>query len=82
MSNVQHLHNRRYASLACNSCRESKIKVPSTLPQHCRKDVQGADDFSVTVKSQVVRIATKRIDNAFIVLSTRESEYIPVHVQC
>jgi hypothetical protein len=44
--------------------------------------VQGADDFSVTVKSQVVRIATKRIDNAFIVLSTRESEYIPVHVQC
>jgi len=28
MSHAQHLHNRRYASLACNACRESKIKVP------------------------------------------------------
>jgi hypothetical protein len=28
MYNVRHLQDRRYASLACNGCRESKIKVP------------------------------------------------------
>ena len=82
MSNVLHLQNRRYASLACNGCRESKIKVlcsASILEQGSA----GANDHSAMDKHQAVQIVTRRTGNAFIELLTRGSTYTFVgSMQC
>jgi hypothetical protein len=83
MSNVQHLHNRRYASLACNGCRESKIKVLTSFPRASPETCDMLMIFSVMGKSQVVQTAARRTGNAFIVLSTSGSKYVSAHgAQC
>jgi hypothetical protein len=72
MSQARHTSHRRYASLACNACRESKIKVQwlESSPEFSKH----SDFISVMAALHIARAVSRRDAIACIELSTGGSE--------